>query len=148
MHILIDAIAARAGLQRLERLDGARRGLESAAAYIHAQISKAPPQRSWRAVFSSDRQRRGFFARLRRGDIRVPYVRTGQSWRIDALETDAEGKTSITVGTAKAGARYVWGAQQTATHHATGWRTAEQIAHDEGAHAAALIAEALRDGAD
>ncbi|MCC6612502.1 MAG: hypothetical protein IT320_03430 [Anaerolineae bacterium] len=148
MHILIDAIAARAGLQRLERLDGARRGLTTAAEYIETKISKAPPQRSWRAVFASDRQRRGFFARLRRGDIRVPYIRTGQSWQIDATEAQAGQRIAITVGTPKPGARYVWGAQQTALHRATGWRTAEQIAHDEGARVAHLVVEAMSEEAD
>ncbi|MBE0690309.1 MAG: hypothetical protein IH587_09340 [Anaerolineae bacterium] len=142
MHILINAVALRAGLQRLERMDGVRRGLESAAEHIHAQITKAPPQRTWRAIFTSDRQRRGFFARLRRGDIRVPYVRTGRGWLIDRSTADAR---SITVGTPKPGARYVWGAQQTALHRATGWRTAEQIAHEEGAYVAHLVTEAIRD---
>lgn len=145
MNVLIDAIAARAGLQRLERMAGVRRGLSTAAEYLQAQITKPPPRRTWRAVFTSDRQRRGFFARLRRGSIRVPYVRTGGGWQIEPSSPSEGRGVSVTLGTSKPGARYVWGAQQTALHRATGWRTAEQITHEDGAYAAHLVAEALSD---
>lgn len=137
MHILIDGVAALAGLRRIERLDGARRGLRAAGEYLHAQLVKAPPPRRGRAVFASDRQRRGFFARLRSGAIHVPYVRTGGGWTVDH---DADALRTV-VGTRKAGARYVWSDQQIAFHRATGWRTARQTAHEDGAHAAHIVGD-------
>jgi hypothetical protein len=44
-----------------------------------------PPPAGWHVRFASDRQRKGFFARLKSGAISVPYQRTGtygRAWKV------------------------------------------------------------------
>jgi hypothetical protein len=142
----IAASSAQAALTRLASGSAARRGLHTAAGDLLSHLIKAPPQRRARALFTSDRQRRGFFARLRRGDIRVPYARSGGGWQIESASPARAERVpggEVRIINRKPYAPFVWGARQTAAHRLTGWRTADDIARAHGSAAARLIAAAI-----
>jgi hypothetical protein len=72
-------------VKTLEDLEGVKAGLRAGALYLKGKVAKYPPRRHGvRMQFTSDRQRRGFFAKLRSGEIEVPY-RRGQSPGSQAL---------------------------------------------------------------
>lgn len=119
---------------------GQQAGLESAKGYI----SQSPQQRigfkrkaAYGVTFFSDAQRRGFFARLRSGEINVPYQRTGkfaQSWHIQG---DTLKSTDPT-------AKHLVSDQQSRFAKLTGWRTIRQIIKDERANIHRAISEAIK----
>ena len=52
-----------------------KRGLEAAGVEVKGELMRYPPRRYKKMEFKTDKQRRGFFARLRSGEIEVPYRR-------------------------------------------------------------------------
>jgi hypothetical protein len=114
---------------------GLKRGLLSAGLHLKARIDKYPPPSRRPQGFVSDVQRRGFFARLRAGDIEVPYQRgmsptserLAQRWAV--VESDID--LAVTVGNNASYAGLVQGSKQTLYHKQTGWRKAEDVAKDE-----------------
>lgn len=105
-------------------------GLDAAALEVAGEFRKYPPRRYAKQPFTSDKQRRGFFAKLKRGEIEVPYRRglspgskkLGQSWT-----TERAGPLVRIVGTSVSYARLVQGDQQTPYHRDTGWQTDKQV---------------------
>ena len=86
--------------------------------------------------FKTAKQRRFFFAALRRGDIEVPYRRgvspgsenLSKRWH---FKTD-RGGTGVTLTNNASYAGLVMGPnEQTAYHAETGWKTTDQIAEEE-----------------
>ena len=90
--------------------------------YPRRQSTKPNP-----GQFVSERQRRYVMAMIRRGDIRIPYVRTGklgQEWTHD-VETRSNGVVG-TVGNKKKYAPYVQNVTLQARMHQGNWRTDAQ----------------------
>lgn len=137
INIQVNAEAAINGLNALAQMRGLRRGLAGAAAHLQGVAARYPGERHDSQPFVSDAQRRGFFARLRSGEIQVPYVRgfaptseqLGQRWTVE----ERDGGLTQVVGNNASYAPLVQSAQrQTTYHRITGWKTDEQIINEEG----------------
>lgn len=108
----------------------ALRAMHEATSLLHDRIAKYPRRRHGaRMEFVSERQRRGFFAKLRSGEITVPYRRTGmlgRSWatRVRPMVGDIHGVVHnlVPYGT------YVQGLKQTTMHRVTGWKRLDDVA--------------------
>lgn len=77
-------------------------------------------------IAANDRVRRGFFARLRSGEITVPYQRTGKSRQSWSIEARNNGFT-YAIGTNIGHAQLLWGEKQTRAHALTGWPKASDV---------------------
>jgi len=86
------------GLEKVARLLGTRlapairAGAVGIAQAIQHETAPYPSPRPRKQVFASEKQRRGFFARLHSGAIHVPYRRTGDvaaGWKITTQEMSA-----------------------------------------------------------
>ena len=74
--IRIDGIAELVKrIETAEQLKNFKAKMHAAALHIKGVIATYPPQSSRPQPFVSARQRRGFFAKLRAGQIDVPYRR-------------------------------------------------------------------------
>ena len=78
-------------LERLKSLQHARAGLLAGGKHIRSLMAEEPAERHVPQPFKTDKQRRGFFAKLRKGEIEVPYRRgrspgakgLSKSWHLD-----------------------------------------------------------------
>jgi hypothetical protein len=117
-------------------LAGVRAAIKGAAIHVLNRMKEYPPARHAKQPFVSDRQRRGFFAKLRAGEIQVPY-RRGQSPKSESLKhrwamrTEDDGLTAV-VGNNASYARLVQDAEkQTRYHKTTGWGTVQGVMKEE-----------------
>jgi len=123
---------------------------------LKEKIAKYPARRTyknWRLYGNSDaakRMRAGFFAKLKSGEIQVPYRRgqsgksekLGQSWTVRASDS---GLTAI-VGTSATYARLVQSSEdQTSAHKQTGWITDKQVVMLYGKKIAEKVLKAIAD---
>lgn len=131
-------------LEQLQRMEAVKLGLQEAGQFIRSQIAIYPAQSSRPQSFVSDRQRRGFFAKLKAGEIVVPYPRQtapkserlGQSW----TTSTSNGGMTVTVGTPASYAPLVQSAErQTLYHRVTGWRTDGDVVQQYGGQAADIV---------
>lgn len=84
-----------------------------------------PPQSRKPMIFVSERQRKAFFAKLRRGEITVPYRRTyrlREGWRPVGDGKRVENLVPY--------ARFVQGDPGQARYHRGNWKTVTQIARE------------------
>lgn len=110
-----------------------RAATKAAAAVGQDRIAKYPPPSRKKMTFVSDRQRRGFFARLRSGEIEVPYRRgtspgsetLGRRWHIRPHGTIGH---VLTNDASYAG--LVHGATEQAAYHKGNWKTDEGLARE------------------
>jgi len=105
-------------------------------ATLHAVVVKypPPPQYSGGAAWMTAKQRRWFFANLRKGLIDVPYRRTGklgQSWTT-SVDATAAGLTGV-LGNNRSYARYVQDRDLQAKIHVDRWPTAQDVIEDKTA---------------
>lgn len=99
-------------------------GVEEASLYMVNVLHQYPPQKrvtiAQAGGWKSDKQRRWFFAALRRGEIQVPYHRTQQladGWKILGY-----GKSSF-IANETSYAKYVMGdGDQSRMHELIGWQ--------------------------
>lgn len=104
---------------------------KAAAAIGQDRIAAYPPVRRRKVTFASDKQRRGFFARLRSGAIEVPYRRgtspgsetLGRRWHIRPSGSIAHVLTNDA-----SYAPLVHGADDQAAYHKGNWKTDEELA--------------------
>lgn len=130
-------------LKRVGDLGPVRTGMRSAAVYLKGQLAVYPPVSRRPQPFVSDKQRRGFFAKLRSGEIEVPYrrgtspqsERLGQSW---AIQERAFGLQQI-IGNDTSYGALVQGRKQTAYHKETGWQKVEDVARRERDEASRIV---------
>ncbi|MCX7937950.1 MAG: hypothetical protein N2545_00740 [Thermoflexales bacterium] len=90
-------------------------------------------------TFQSDRQRRWFFAALRRGELRIPYQRTGRlrrGWKVVHYGGDAYALENDTPY-----AGWVQGQQQARMMMLRNWRTVAQIKFEEAQRIERVAAE-------
>lgn len=131
-------------LEEMLRMEAVKLGLQEAGQFIRSQIAIYPAQSSRPQPFVSDKQRRGFFAKLNSGEIVVPYPRQtapkserlGQSW----TTSTSNGGMTVTVGTPASYAPLVQSAErQTLYHRVTGWRTDGDVVQQHGSAAADIV---------
>ena len=124
-------------LAQLKQLQAA---VKAAALHVKGKIARypaarhgpaVPDARSWTA-----KQRRGFFAKLRAGEIEVPY-RRGQSASSESLgrkwhiATSNAGLTATVANNVSYGPLVQSNEKQTIYHQITGWKTTEDVAAEE-----------------
>ncbi|MCA0455654.1 MAG: hypothetical protein LCI00_16885 [Chloroflexi bacterium] len=141
----LDDDGLKAALKNAMNARGLKLGLAAAALDIKAEFTKYPQHKPRpQAPYWTPKQRRGFWAKLNKGEIEVPYVRgssknsqkLGQSWTTEARNS---GLTQV-IGTAVGYARLVQSAaKQTRYHKKTGWRTEKQIMQAEAPKAIKTI---------
>lgn len=135
-------------LKRLDQLNGYKRGLHLAGLHLQSRIRKYPPVSRRKQGFTSDRQRRGFFAKLKSGEIDVPYrrgmssrsERLGQRW---AVSRSSDG-FSVTVGNNASYANLVQGYKQSLYHKRTGWKRFDDVAEKESRTVQKIIRDNLK----
>ena len=128
-------------LQKIMRDVGSLRpvvvGMKAGAIHLKGKIAKYPRVSRRPQPFKTNKQRRGFFAKLRSGEIEVPYrrgispssERLGQSWTVKARD----GGLTQVVGTDTTYGQLVQDRiKQTLYHKTTGWKTTEDVTEQEG----------------
>lgn len=112
-------------------------GLLAAAVYFKGKASVYPPVRRQRMQFTSVRQQRAFFAKLKAGEIVVPYPRgtaptsetASKRWANEARD---DGLTQV-VGNNASYAKYLYSPAAQAAYHKGNWKTVEEMVKAEGA---------------
>jgi len=121
-------------LKRLINLQAYRHGMQAAAEHVKGQVATYPRVRRGPQPFKTDKQRRGFFAKLKAGVIDVPYRRgiSPSSQRLDtkwfvSMLSDLRASivNSATYATLVHDRRH-----QSRYHQETGWKTAQDVAED------------------
>jgi len=116
--------------------------LKAGALVAKGFLAKYPPQKHltrkqvYGQTFKTDKQRRGFFAKLRSGEIEVPY-RRGQSPGSEALgrkwTIEARSALEVVVGNNVSYGPLVQSrSDQSLYHKATGWQTTDDVAEQHG----------------
>jgi hypothetical protein len=124
-------------VDRLKKLPDAvgDAGVEQASKYVlNVLVNKEiPPYRhvtraqAYGSTFSSDKQRRFFFAALRDGRIVVPYQRRGKSGGVQsAWEIHGSGK-QVTITNGDPGAKWIYSEMQANLNRMIGWLRVSQI---------------------
>jgi hypothetical protein len=110
-------------------------GMHGATEIVRGGLADYPPRRHGvKVTFVSDKQRKGFFAKLHAGEIEVPYrrgvspgsERLGASWTKE-VKTLGPGRIKGIVGSRASYGPLVQGDEQTEMHKGTGWKTVEQV---------------------
>src|SRR5690242_18573584 len=83
LNVSVDLGSTPSLFARLQKMEGVKLGLAVGAQYLKGKLATYPPRRYGPAIWSANPQKRikqirGFFAKLRAGEIDVPY-RRGQS---------------------------------------------------------------------
>jgi hypothetical protein len=147
-HIHIEGIEPLlAKVKTLAQLKGIAKVVKAAAVHVKGKLATYPAQRHGPQPFKTDKSRRFFFWALKNGKIDVPYrrgvspgsERLGSKWTIRGTNA---GLTQ-TLGNNTSYGRLVQSDKgQTAYHAATGWKTVEQVAHEERG----LVVDFIREG--
>lgn len=136
-----------AKINTLEQLKGLASVMKAAALHVKGKIAQYPPRSHAKnpALYGKSaraaKMRRGFFAKLKSGEIEVPYrrgvspgsERLGAKWTVRATGgTGAGMHLQQTIGNnVSYGPLVQSDKRQTAMHAAGGWKTVEQVAHEE-----------------
>ena len=121
-------------LKRLINLQAYRHGMQAAAEHVKGQVATYPRVRRGPQPFKTDKQRRGFFAKLKAGVIDVPYRRgiSPSSQRLDTkwfVSMLSDLRASI-VNSATYASLVHDRTKQSRYHEETGWKTAQGVAED------------------
>ena len=103
--------------------------LMGGAMTVTSIVSRYPPIRTRKQPFKTDKSRRWFFANLRAGNIRVPYVRTanlGRKWTQRAIRWN-----EVEVGNNTPYAPLVQDRNKQSGYHEGNWRTTDDIAEQD-----------------
>jgi hypothetical protein len=136
-------------LGKITALRWASAGILAAATHLKGKIARYPAVSRRPQPFVSDKQRRGFFAKLRSGEIEVPYIRgsspgserLGQSW---AVKTRNQGLTAVIGNDASYGRLVQDQSEQVRYHRDTGWQTVQDVVEQERRRVTEFFAEHLR----
>jgi hypothetical protein len=85
----------------------------------YAPWKKITRESVYGSTFKTDRQRRAFFAKLRSGEISVPFRRTGaqgKAWRIESVDNSKASFSNRSKGVG-----FTRGENQTKLHAVMGW---------------------------
>lgn len=141
--VIVDLGGVPEMLQRLGATAGnLQSGLNAGGQYLKSKLATYPRERHGPQPFRTDKQRRGFFAKLKAGEIDVPYTRTGklgQSWEVRASATE------VIIGTRYDKAPLMQSRDdQTRYHKTTGWKTAEDVQERDGAQAVRIVEDTVK----
>lgn len=104
-----------------------------------------PAQTNAPQPFKSDKSRRYFFARLKAGKIKVPYMRTQQlaeKWEVATKAYHGDSETNVR--SKRRFARFVIGEKkEQSKYHAGNWPNVEDVARDVEAQQAVPIGERI-----
>ena len=122
--------------------------MKGASDIIRADLRTYPPKSNKKMVWASDKQRRGFFAKLKAGEIEVPYRRgqspgsekLGSSWK---RKLTREPNMSLEIGTRVSYAPYVMDKDQQAAYHKGNWPTVQGIVDKRANDVKRFIVKAL-----
>ena len=152
--ITIDASDLSKRITNLQQMKQVKAAIKAGAKHLQGKIKKAPRvSRRPNMMLRGDderakRMRAGFFARLRSGEIEVPYHRgrSPQSQKLEqswTITTEANGFRAI-VGTNVSYAPLVQDADKQTQYHAeTGWVTAQGVETMFGQEAIDFVRRAL-----
>lgn len=140
-NIKIDAEKLLRKLKTLQELAPVTGALLAAGVHVAGKFSEYPPQSGltrkqvYGQSFQSERQRRWFFAALKRGEIEVPYRRGSSPGSRNLKQTWTVRQVSplvVEVGTNTPYAPYVQSSESQSRYHSmTGWRTDKDIMESE-----------------
>lgn len=135
--------------RKLDRISAPpQAALAEAATLVKSRAATYPLQPGGRKqAFASDKHRRGFFAKLRAGEIEVPWRRGsspgsekhGAQWVVELGRNIARVVNGTSYG------RWLQGVQQSAFHAATGWKTERQIANESAPEVKRIFENYYRD---
>ena len=134
-RIDIDLGRAPSVLASLRRLDAVKVGLRAAAFYFKGQLDNYPPQvhisrkQAFGETFSSDIQRKAFFAMLDSGEITVPYKRRGAGGLAGKFSVnERDGGLAQEIANNASYARYVIDdRRQSRMMRLIGWKTIRDV---------------------
>lgn len=143
LTITVDLGKLPAMLARGQSGEGVKAGIKAAALFIKGKAATYPPVRRRKQPFKTDKQRRAFFAKLKDGEITVPYrrgsspgsERLAQRWTIEARD----GGLSAVVGNNASYAPLVQSAKAQSFYHKGNWKTDAEIVKDHGPEAARIV---------
>ncbi|MBN2002806.1 MAG: hypothetical protein JXA21_05570 [Anaerolineae bacterium] len=111
---------------------------------LRKKLARYPRPSTGKAHFKSEKQRRFFFAALRKGQITVPYRRTGtlgRKWTSRVTFNDAD--VAGFVGNNTPYGPYVQGFADQAQIHAGNWQTDQQVAQESADEVMGFFAEEI-----
>lgn len=122
-----------------------RDGMIAAATHMRAAMAWYPPARRGEAIWVSAAQRRGFFAKLRSGEIEVPYIRGSSpgSMRMMQRWEVTEAGPNVLLQNNASYAGFVQGKRQALYHKITGHRTVDQMLAREGSMLARIVVQGM-----
>lgn len=135
-------------MRELGTLKPFKTGLVSGGFHLKGRVARYPRASRRPQPFVSDKQRRGFFYHLNKGNIQVPYrrgispgsERHGQSWTVgkrkDGFEVVAGSDTSY-------GPLMQDDKKQTGYHKGTGWKTVQKIAREARVEVSKVVLKAM-----
>lgn len=108
------------------------------------RIAPYPAPRRQKQAFKTAKQRRGFFAKLRKGQITVPYRRTDDA--LNRWGQPVKQERSVALRNTSPHARWVHSSKQQASYHKGNWKTDEGVAEEimSDGTAAKIIEQALQ----
>lgn len=140
----INVTEAQQGLARAAELRGFKQGMITAGGYLLGLQTYYPPESHRPQPFKTDKQRRAFFAMLRAGTIKVPYVRTYELMRSFGMVV-RDGGLRVETGTNNlTEATWTHSERQALYHRITGWRQVATIAQQAGGDAYMIIYNGAR----
>ncbi len=148
-----ELLARLAEVRDLRRVKGA---LLAAGEHLKGAVSVYPPVKRltlkevYGQSFKTERQRRGFFAKLRSGEIEVPYHRgeSPGSQRLKAgwaVAAENDGLTVVVGNDATYGPLAQDREQQSLYLRRVGWVTIQDTLAAEGDHVLGLLSDAVED---
>lgn len=147
IHININVGKVDTMIQRWKQLNALKQAVGEASLYLRGKVSEYPRVRRRPMVFRTARQRRAFFAKLRSGEIEVPYRRgsspnsqtLGRRWNVDR----SPDGLSARVGNNVSYARYVVGEKQ-AEYHRGNWKKTSDVVREETPRIQAIFDRNIR----
>lgn len=143
-----------AKLESLGNLDAAKAGLMAAGLYLKGRLSVYPQQQRltresvYGSAFKTPRQRRAFFAKLRSGEIQVPYHRgtSPNSERFKAAWTaqaENDGMSVVIGNDTSYGPMLMGDDTQSIYMRRVGWRKVGEIVDEERDVVVGMVSDAL-----
>lgn len=131
-------------LTKLDQMERVKAEVMSAGRFLQGKL-KQYPRKAYvpnRLIATSDRVRRGFFYHLKKGDISVPYRRTGDLGKKWTVQARRSGWEAVIGNNLPYVAAYVQG-KQTFQHTQSGWLTVAQATSVYAPRVEGMIRSAL-----
>lgn len=149
MNIDVNAAKWRKAAREFLTMQGLKRGLRVGGVHIKSKVNVRPPHTPRKQVHLFGKKQRGaFFAKLRAGEIEVPYRRnfspnSEQSSKRWSIQSSHSGFRQ-TVGNTASYSALLQGKKQALYHKQTGWRRIDVIAREETPQVGRLVANEIK----